>query len=174
MSGLNRGMASMRGTLIATAQSIANAISSTINKALEIRSPSRVTTRSGRFTGQGLANGITDMIDVVKRQTNRLAAVVVEPFEDDDPTPVPVGGGPSGYGGLLAAAPVSNSTTTNNTNTSTTYSGTTSKRITIQNLIGNVTVRDEADEDRLVNKIIQRLADELEEVDNNMGEEDFD
>ena len=58
MSGLNNGLLSMSGTLMATAASIATSISSTINAALDIHSPSRVTKESGINTGLGMDEGL--------------------------------------------------------------------------------------------------------------------
>ncbi len=82
MSGLNRGMASMRGTIIATARSIAASAANTINKELDIHSPSRVTMQSGEFTGQGLAIGMQNMKTNVTKSAQGLsttAATAIKP-----------------------------------------------------------------------------------------------
>ncbi len=80
MSGLNNGLLSMRGTIIATAQSIANSVKSTINSALDIHSPSRVLEDSGENTGLGFANGLLNLINQVKANATQLADTAVEPF----------------------------------------------------------------------------------------------
>lgn len=174
ISGLISGMKSMQSVLLATATNIALSISSAINGSLEIHSPSRVTTQSGRFTGQGLANGLDDMASLVKTKALNLVGAAKSALTVTPP-PVSVAvAAPAGYGNLRAAAPAATTATTNNTNNETSYSSSNSKRIIIQNLINKVVVRDEADEDRLVDKIIKRLADEVEEANDNMGEEDLD
>lgn len=58
MQGLNSGMLSMQGTLNVTASTIASGISSSLNRSLDIHSPSRVTEETGRFAGLGLVNGL--------------------------------------------------------------------------------------------------------------------
>ena len=66
MQGLNNVLASMRGTIIATAQSIANSVKATINSALDIHSPSRVLEESGEFSGEGFANGLLNLVNKVR------------------------------------------------------------------------------------------------------------
>lgn len=100
MQGLNNGLASMRGTIIATAQSIANSVKSTINSALDIHSPSRVLEESGEFSGEGFANGLLKLVNKVKENAKTLADTAIEPFSvqraatDITPSgPVTSGGG---------------------------------------------------------------------------------
>lgn len=66
MSGLINGMNAMRGSVMATASSIARSASNAINSALRIHSPSRVTTESGQFTGQGLVVGMKNTLGAIK------------------------------------------------------------------------------------------------------------
>lgn len=80
MQGLNNGMQSMRGSIMATAQSIANSVKSTINSALDIHSPSRVLFESGENTGEGFANGLLSLINKVKANAQTIADTAVEPF----------------------------------------------------------------------------------------------
>lgn len=80
MQGLNNGLASMRGTIIATAQSIANSVKATINSALDIHSPSRVLEESGEFSGEGFANGLLNLVNKVKENAKTLANTAIEPF----------------------------------------------------------------------------------------------
>ena len=100
MQGLNNGLASMRGTIIATAQSIANSVKTTINSALDIHSPSRVLEESGEFSGEGFANGLLKLVNKVKENAKTLADTAIEPFSvqraatDITPSgPVTSGGG---------------------------------------------------------------------------------
>lgn len=73
MSGLNAGLWSGSGSVMATAQSIADRIKSTIKGALDIHSPSRVMRDEvGRFIPQGIAVGIEADAGVVKRSMLRL------------------------------------------------------------------------------------------------------
>ena len=71
--GFRNGLASQVGSIMATARSMANAVSSTINKALRIHSPSRVTEASGGFTGEGFNNGLASWIGKVSKTAGNLA-----------------------------------------------------------------------------------------------------
>lgn len=159
MSGLILGINSMRGAVIATATSIASAASDSINKALDIHSPSRVTKASGMFAGQGLAIGMKQSLPEVKKSAEEMANTAI-PEE-------------STYEELSIAEPVreENSSIYNNNNTNRT-SKTVKKIYQIEKIIENVTVQNEADEDRLVEKIMNKLADEFDDTDDNMGEDD--
>ncbi|QTB29074.1 phage tail tape measure protein [Lysinibacillus sphaericus] len=79
--GLLNGLASMEGPLISKAQQIANSISSTIQQALDIHSPSRVMRGFGVNIGQGLVLGMDDMVNKVADASRRLASSV----EDNAP-----------------------------------------------------------------------------------------
>lgn len=73
MSGLNAGLWSGSGSVMATAQSIADRIKSTIKGALDIHSPSRVMRDEiGRFIPQGIAVGIDKDAGAVERSMARL------------------------------------------------------------------------------------------------------
>jgi len=197
IQGLINGIASKIGAVSAKIREIGSVVTNGIKKVFDIHSPSRVMRKLGAFTFGGFELGLSDQIKNIRNTSLSIGANVsgnfadgikanigsaisaakdlsikADPF-DDKPTPDATPKKPSGYGGLLAAAPVNQGDTTNNTNTSNSYSETSTKRVIIQNLIGSVTVRDEADEDRLVDKIIRTLADEIDEADNNMGEEVF-
>ena len=106
MQGLNNGLASMRGTIIATAQSIANSVKATINSALDIRSPSRVLEESGEFSGEGFANGLLNLVNKVKENAKTLANTAIEPFSvqraatDITPSGPVTGGGGKVLSGL--------------------------------------------------------------------------
>ena len=166
MVGLNNGMLSMVGTLMATARNIANNISNTINKSLDIHSPSKVTTKSGKFTAEGLIVGMEQQLPAITRTAEDMSEAIIRPIaqgESKDST--------SAYDGLDISQPVTNSTASYSNSTS---SQTIEKKYYIDKIIGEVTVTDEADEDRLVEKILAALAEDIEETADNMGEEDED
>ena len=75
--GLANGLESTRGSIMATARSIANAAASTMRKALKIKSPSRVGVEIGEFTGEGLDIGLANKIKDVKRTSDMLAMSAV-------------------------------------------------------------------------------------------------
>lgn len=58
MQGLINGINSMRGAVMAAAQSVASAAANAVNSALKIHSPSRLMIESGQYTGEGLAIGM--------------------------------------------------------------------------------------------------------------------
>ena len=73
MSGLNAGLWSGSGSVMATANSIAERVKATIKGALDIHSPSRVMRDEvGRFIPQGIAVGIEADAGAVKRSMLRL------------------------------------------------------------------------------------------------------
>lgn len=74
--GLLNGLASMEGPLVSKAQQIANAISATIQQALDIHSPSRVMKGFGINIGQGLIQGMDEMIHKVAQSSQRLSDAV--------------------------------------------------------------------------------------------------
>lgn len=74
MAGLNLGLISGRGRVLATARSIANSIASTMQKALDIHSPSRKTEKGvGLPTVQGVAVGIKENAKLVYNELDKLA-----------------------------------------------------------------------------------------------------
>ena len=60
--GLANGIASKRSAVMAQARSIANAAAAAIRSALQISSPSKVTTQLGEYTGEGFEIGLTDSL----------------------------------------------------------------------------------------------------------------
>lgn len=73
MSGLNAGLWSGSGSVIATANSIAERVKATIKSALDIHSPSRaMRDEVGRFIPQGIAVGIEADAGVVEKSMLRL------------------------------------------------------------------------------------------------------
>ncbi|MEK5173238.1 phage tail tape measure protein [Heyndrickxia sp. FSL W8-0496] len=73
IQGLMNGMKSMEGPLMAQARSIADSISATIRKSLQVRSPSRKTYQIGVNVGQGLEGGMLDQVDSVMAAAKQLA-----------------------------------------------------------------------------------------------------
>src|SRR5699024_10924741 len=73
MSGLAIGIQSGASSAIAAAQSVANKVTSTIQSALKIHSPSRVMMAVGGFVSAGLAKGITAAQNLVSNASSRLA-----------------------------------------------------------------------------------------------------
>jgi len=71
-SGMRSGLAGVRAEAVATA----NAISSSVANALEVRSPSRVMYRLGVQAAEGLARGLDAGRDVVERGAYDLAATL--------------------------------------------------------------------------------------------------
>ncbi|HHG8233351.1 TPA: tape measure protein [Streptococcus pneumoniae] len=73
MSGLNAGLWSGSGSVMATANSIAERVKATIKSALDIHSPSRaMRDEVGRFIPQGIAIGIEADAGVVEKSMLRL------------------------------------------------------------------------------------------------------
>ena len=72
-AGFRNGLASQQASIISTAQSIANSVSSTIQSALRIASPSKVTTYLGEMVGAGLIAGMDGMVSGVESSANRLS-----------------------------------------------------------------------------------------------------
>ncbi|MDL2253312.1 tape measure protein [Ruminococcaceae bacterium OttesenSCG-928-I18] len=81
MQGFNNGLASMRGAVMATAQSIANEVSTTMQAALDINSPSRVIEQIGRFAGMALPLGMETQRQDVQKEAQALALAAVPPAE---------------------------------------------------------------------------------------------
>lgn len=77
MQGLMKGLADKTSELYKQAQSIANTVSSTIKKALDIHSPSRVMMEIGQYTGEGLAIGMSQSIKDVSKQASEMAKAVI-------------------------------------------------------------------------------------------------
>jgi hypothetical protein len=79
MNGLISGMNSRRGSVMATARSIASAASQAINSELKVKSPSRVTFDSGAFAGMGLEGGMESREAAVRAMAQKA---LVQPIED--------------------------------------------------------------------------------------------
>jgi phage-related protein len=92
IDGLINGIKSAAGRLLETAKSIANSVTKTIKKALDIHSPSRVMMGLGEFTGEGLeigiiksgANAISAAVEIAKKLKDSLTSIIdANPIGDD-------------------------------------------------------------------------------------------
>ena len=79
-AGLETGMKSGRESLIAVATELADAMIEVFRSRLEINSPSKVTTRFGEYTGEGLAvglqNSMPEVVRVAEDISNRMVSAV--------------------------------------------------------------------------------------------------
>lgn len=77
MQGVNNGMNSMRGRLVATARSMASAIQKAFDVELDIHSPSRKTYKSGVYTGEGYDLGMQSTIPDLKATAAEMGIAAV-------------------------------------------------------------------------------------------------
>lgn len=82
MQGFNNGLESMRGAILATAQSIANEVAATMQAALAIHSPSKVIERLGRFAGMALPLGMETQRPEVEKEAQELALAAIPPVNE--------------------------------------------------------------------------------------------
>lgn len=73
MNGLIKGMNNKKSDVINLAKDIAKSISNTINRSLDIHSPSRLTTYSGEMTGMGLITGMENKIPDIRNTAKQLS-----------------------------------------------------------------------------------------------------
>lgn len=76
--GLARGIMSMSGYVMSVAYNLASRAAETVKRALDIRSPSRVTFGLGEFFGEGFVNGISAMIGYAVNRAKSLADKTVD------------------------------------------------------------------------------------------------
>lgn len=79
--GFAMGLESQRGSIISTAQSIADSVVTTINKALDEHSPSRVLFQSGAFATEGLELGMASRIGKVIKVAKAVAMAAIPKIE---------------------------------------------------------------------------------------------
>ena len=79
MQGLINGINSMRGSVIAAAQSVASAAANAVNSALQIHSPSRLMIESGQYVDEGLALGMENKSRSVQAAAQ---AAMAQPVQD--------------------------------------------------------------------------------------------
>lgn len=118
-----------------------------------------------------------DMTVTMSANTPEVIIPTMEPYQlpvSEEPKkpakPQDSSGGGDEYSDLDIAQPV------NNSNTSNSYSSSAESKIVkkyyIDKIIEHVEITGEGDEDRLVQKVLAALADDIEETADNMGEED--
>jgi tape measure domain-containing protein len=71
--GFRNGLAGTAGSIQATARNLANSAASTIQRALRINSPSRVTMALGEYTGDGLVEGMKHRLRDVEQIAGEMA-----------------------------------------------------------------------------------------------------
>lgn len=84
--GFYNGLSSMAGSIISLAYSIASRAAAVMRSALRVHSPSKVTTKIGEYTGEGLGNGIANMRGYVERMATKLAGYAVPDISANDIT----------------------------------------------------------------------------------------
>jgi TP901 family phage tail tape measure protein len=77
MQGLMDGLKSLEGPLMKQATAIAAGVTSAMKTALKIKSPSRMTTKIGEWTGEGLAIGLERMKNVVFKAAGVLSQYAI-------------------------------------------------------------------------------------------------
>lgn len=75
--GLANGINAGAGAAIAAANRLANQVAATMDKALKVGSPSRVTKKTGQFTTEGFVIGLLDYIHDVEAASEELAEAAV-------------------------------------------------------------------------------------------------
>lgn len=77
MQGLNAGILSMEGTVMATVNRIASKIQSTFNSAMRIASPSKVMETSGEWSGLGVVKGLLNTVPQVQAATTEVSSAMI-------------------------------------------------------------------------------------------------
>lgn len=80
--GFGDGISSASGYVNQKAAQVATAARMTIDRTLEIASPSRVMMRSGRFVGEGLGLGIGQLVPYVESQSSKLGQGAIDGLRD--------------------------------------------------------------------------------------------
>ena len=76
--GLANGLASQAGSVAAQAAALAAAANAAIAAKAQIGSPSKITTKYGKWYGQGFVNGISDMASKAERASEKLVSFPME------------------------------------------------------------------------------------------------
>lgn len=74
--GLANGLSSSAGYIYSVANSIASNVARTMQRALDIHSPSKITTWMGEMLGKGLGLGMQSMIGYVTKQAAAFGSVI--------------------------------------------------------------------------------------------------
>ena len=78
MAGFANGINMNAHLAIDAANSVANSVADTINRALDIHSPSRVTRKSGENTSEGLEVGLLSRLKALANSAQKVAQTVAE------------------------------------------------------------------------------------------------
>ncbi|WP_257153989.1 carbamoyl-phosphate synthase [Bacillus toyonensis] len=81
VQGLIGGIGSMIGDAIDAAKSLGSSIVSTVNRVLQVKSPSREMRDTGNYVGEGLIWGINQMENPVLRAAKNMAVTVKDAFD---------------------------------------------------------------------------------------------
>jgi hypothetical protein len=103
MQGLIDGINDMWDSVTNSAKNIAKSIGDNIRGMLDIRSPSRVMMKIGEDTGEGLAIGLENTLDKIKKQAAALAAAAMPEMRSISTPSLATAGGPG-----TAVEPVTN------------------------------------------------------------------
>lgn len=82
IQGLINGIKSKVSAVVSTVSDIANKVTSTIKKAMDIHSPSRVTKKLGEHTGQGYVNGIKSKVKATAAAAKKVASAAKKAFNE--------------------------------------------------------------------------------------------
>lgn len=198
IKGIGNGLIEGVKAIGETIGGVANSIIDKFKGFLGIHSPSTVMKAEVGFNvGAGVAEGLKETKDMINNEVENLTDDMIvtiganlsdmsipeiefyQPLEPKKPKnctePKNFSKGNDIYYGLDIAQPISNSSENNSySNLKTTENHKQEvKKYYIEKIIENVTITGESDEDRLIQKILTALADDIEETADNMGEEDF-
>lgn len=82
IQGLARGISSMASAVIEKVRDIANSVTRTIRKVLDIHSPSRETEKLGKYTGEGFVKGIESKKKDAEKSAKKTAEAAKKAFEE--------------------------------------------------------------------------------------------
>ena len=197
IKGIGNGLVEGVKAIASTIGNVASSIVDKFKGFLGIHSPSTVMKAQVGFNvGAGVVEGLKETKAMINNEVENMAGDMkltmganltdmqppeIRPYEPDEPDkpkspkkPPPPKEGGGTYEGLDIAQPISNSDVSNSYSETTKNQQQSVKKYYIEKIIESVTVTGEGDEDRLVEKILAALADDIEETAENMGEEDFD
>jgi len=97
MQGLANGINENAHLAIDAANSVANQVADTINKALDIHSPSRVTKKSGAFATEGVEVGLLSRLSKLANSARKVAETVSENMQIRSQQQLGIGLAGSGY-----------------------------------------------------------------------------
>ena len=197
IKGIGNGLVEGVKAIASTIGNVASSIVDKFKGFLGIHSPSTVMKAQVGFNvGAGVVEGLKETKAMINNEVENMVGDMkltmganltdmqppeIRPYEPDEPDkpkspkkPPPPKEGGGTYEGLDIAQPISNSDVSNSYSETTKNQQQSVKKYYIEKIIESVTVTGEGDEDRLVEKILAALADDIEETAENMGEEDFD